>query len=104
MPEDKDSLAQVFRCVHRHYSRRINFRENWKGHLWQERFHSFVMDESFLLATVRYTEINPVRARLCKAATDWSLSIVVAALLDGCLKSGRLANAHRVSGIQPGVC
>lgn len=31
--------------AHRRYTRMINFREGWKGHLWQERFHSFVMDE-----------------------------------------------------------
>jgi putative transposase len=74
VPEYKDSLARLFRFVHRHYSRRINFRENWKGHLWQERFHSFVMDERYLLATVRYAELNPVRARLCAAPTDWPWS------------------------------
>ena len=61
VPQQKDSLAALFHHVHRHYSRRINFRENWKGHLWQERFHSFVMDERYLIATVRYTELNPVR-------------------------------------------
>ena len=74
VPEEKDSLARLFRYVHRHYSRRINFRENWKGHLWQERFHSFVMDERYLLATVRYTELNPVRAALCARAQDWPWS------------------------------
>jgi len=30
-----DSLAMLFRQVHRHYTRRINFRKNWRGHLWQ---------------------------------------------------------------------
>ena len=58
--EYKDNLARLLRFVHRHYSRRINFRGNWKGHLWQERVHSFVMDERYLLATVRYTELNQV--------------------------------------------
>ncbi len=74
VPESKESLAQLFRHVHRHYTRRINFRMNWRGHLWQERFHSFVMDESYLLATVRYTERNPVRAGLCLTAADWEWS------------------------------
>ena len=74
VPEQKDSLARLFRCVHRHYSRRINFREQWRGHLWQERFHSFVMDERYLLATVRYTELNPVRARLSVNPGDWPWS------------------------------
>ncbi len=74
VPGEKAGLATLFRHVHRHYSRRINFRENWKGHLWQERFHSFVMDERYLLATVRYTELNPVRARLCGAPQEWPWS------------------------------
>ena len=71
VPEHEDSLASLFRMVHRHYTRRINFREHWRGHLWQERFHSFVMDESYLLATVRYTEMNPVRAGLCAKPDEY---------------------------------
>ncbi len=74
VPDEEDSLARLFGFVHRHYTRRINFREKWKGHLWQERFHSFVMDENYLLATVRYTELNPVRANLCRLPEDWHWS------------------------------
>ncbi len=74
VPEQEDSLARLFRYVHRRYSRRINFREKWRGHLWQERFHSFVMDEPYLMATVRYTELNPVRAGLCATPGDWPWS------------------------------
>ena len=58
----------------------INFREGWKGHLWQERFHSFVMDEQHLLAAVRYVERNPVRARLCARPQDWPWSSAAAHL------------------------
>lgn len=74
VPEEKASLSRLFRQVHRHYTRHINFREQWKGHLWQERFHSFVMDERYLLATVRYVELNPVRARLCDKPENWQWS------------------------------
>ena len=49
----------------RRYTRAINGRKHWCGHLWQERFHAFPMDETHLLATVRYVERNPVAARLC---------------------------------------
>jgi putative transposase len=76
VPESKDSLAIFFRHVHRLYTRRINLRERWTGHLWQERFHSFVMDEDHLIAAVRYTELNPVRARLCQYVEDWPWSSV----------------------------
>ncbi len=74
VPQDKAGLARLFRHVHRGYTRRINFREKWKGHLWQERFHSFVMDEQYLLAAVRYVELNPVRAKLCVHPRDWKWS------------------------------
>lgn len=31
--------------AHGRYSRVVNVREGWKGHLWQERFHSFMKDK-----------------------------------------------------------
>ncbi len=74
VPEYSDSFARLFRFVHRQYTRRINRRENWKGHLWQERFHSFVMDEEYLLTAVRYVELNPVRANLCDYPEEWNWS------------------------------
>lgn len=33
-----------------------------RGHLFQGRFSSYCMDERYLLAAVRYIELNPVRA------------------------------------------
>ena len=60
--------------AHRRYTRRINFREKWRGYLWQGRFASFVMDEPYLLAAARYVEANPVRANLVGDAADWPWS------------------------------
>lgn len=74
VPSESDSLAALFRVVHKSYASSINARNGWQGHLWQERFHSFVMDEAHLLAAVRYIELNPVRARLCQSAVDWPWS------------------------------
>lgn len=74
VPNEEVSLARLFRQVHRKYALRINERENWRGHLWQERFHSFVMDDAHLMAAVRYTELNPVRAGLCTRPEDWPWS------------------------------
>ena len=74
VPAEEDSLARLFRRVHREYTRAINFRHKWRGHLWQERFNSFVMDEEYLLATVRYVELNPVKAKLCESPESWSWS------------------------------
>ena len=80
VPHHENSLALLFKEAHRRYTRRINFREKWRGHLWQERFHSFVMDETHLDATVRYVELNPVAAGLCEQPQDWRWSSVHAHL------------------------
>jgi putative transposase len=74
VPKRRDSLAAFFRQAHRTYTLAINAREGWQGHLWQERFHSFVMDESHLLAAVRYVELNPVRAGICDSPGEWPWS------------------------------
>jgi putative transposase len=60
--------------MHRRYTRMINFRHGWRGHLWQGRFSSFVMDEKHLLAASRYIEMNPVRAHLVKTPWDYPWS------------------------------
>ncbi len=74
VPQDEDGLRRALGEAHRRYTRRVNFREGWRGHLWQERFHSFAMDEDHLLAAARYVELNPVRAKLKRRARDWRWS------------------------------
>jgi putative transposase len=71
VPQAEDGLARAIGEAHRRYTRRINFREKWRGYLWQGRFASFVMDEPYLLAAARYVELNPVRAGLVADAADW---------------------------------
>jgi putative transposase len=74
VPPHEDSLRAAVAEAHRRYTRRVNFRENWRGHLWQERFASFPMDEHHLLAAARYVEQNPVRARLVREPWEWKWS------------------------------
>jgi putative transposase len=74
VPSEDDGLGATLGEAHRRYTRHVNFRHGWRGHLWQERFHSFVMDESYLMATVRYVERNPVVTRLCRKPQDWKWS------------------------------
>ena len=53
----------------------VNFRENVRGHLFQERFHSFpVTRDRHLLALVRYVERNPVRAMMVERADQYPWS------------------------------
>jgi len=74
VPAHEDGLRAAMAQAHRRYTRSINFREGWRGHLWQERFHSFVMDEPHFQALVPYVENNPVRAGLCARASAWQWS------------------------------
>ncbi len=74
VPETKDGLNLAIGEAHRRYTRQINFREGWRGHLWQGRFSSFIMEERYLLACTRYIELNPVRAGLAKEPEDWRWS------------------------------
>ena len=78
VPGKKENLRLAIGEAHRRYTRRINFREGWRGHLWQERFSSFVMDEHYLLACTRYIENNPVRAKLVENPEQWRWSSAAA--------------------------
>jgi putative transposase len=74
VPSDADGLRAALGEAHRRYTRHVNFREGWRGYLWQGRFASFPMDEPHLLACARYVELNPVRAKLARRARDWRWS------------------------------
>lgn len=74
VPQKAENLRLAIGEAHRRYTRRINFDKGWRGHLWQERFSSFIMDEQYLLACVRYIENNPVRAKLVKSPELWPWS------------------------------
>jgi len=74
VPETAEGLCRAVGEAHRRYTRHVNFREGWRGHLWQGRFGSFVMDEPHLLTAMRYVELNPVKAGLAERpeAYRWS--------------------------------
>lgn len=74
VPAREDGLRVALGEAHRRYTRCVNSREGWRGHLWQGRFASFPMDERHLLACVRYVELNPVRAGLVARAEQWPWS------------------------------
>ena len=74
LPGATESLSKFFAPLHRRYARRTNHKHDWRGHLWQERFFSVVMDEPHVLSAMRYVELNPLRAGLCKMPQDWPWS------------------------------
>ncbi len=62
VPARENALARALGEAHRRYTRRINERNGWRGHLFQDRFFSYPMDETHLLNAARYIETMPVYA------------------------------------------
>lgn len=73
VPKTGDSFMAVAE-THRRYSGHINLRNDWRGHLWQDRFSSYPLDERYLYAAVRYVERNPVRAGVVSKAWEYPWS------------------------------
>jgi putative transposase len=48
LPGTQEGLSCAIGEAYRRYMR-VNFRDGWPGHLWQERFASFPLDEGYLL-------------------------------------------------------
>ncbi len=80
VPRDSTGLQRALGEAHRRYTRQVNFREGWRGYLWQGRFASFPLDETHLHAAGRYVELNPVRAGLVTRAAAWPWSSAAAHL------------------------
>jgi putative transposase len=93
VPRTSQGLRQAFAETHRRYTRMINFREGWRGHLWQGRFWSSPMNERYLLATARYIELNPVVDGLASSPEEYRWSSAAAHLSgsdDGVVRSAPL--------------
>jgi len=74
VPSEEISLARGIGEAHRRYTRYVNFREGWRGYLFQGRFHSFPLEGGYLLAAVRYVLRNPVRAGIVRRPWDYEWS------------------------------
>ncbi len=71
VPKTQEGLAKAVAETNRRFTCHINTRYDWRGYLWQGRFISFVMDEAYLIRTLRYVENNPVRAGMVEKAWDY---------------------------------
>ncbi len=112
VPSTPDGLRAALGETHRRYTRMVNFREDWRGYLWQGRFASFAMDEAYLLACARYVELNPVRAGLVAHPGDWRWSSAAAhfagrgdALVEAAPLSERVGDwaEFLAGGLDPGL-
>ena len=74
-PSGEHALSRLMQSVGQRYARHVNTTYNRTGTLWEGRFKSAVVEsDRYLLACMRYIELNPVRARMVDtaAAYRWS--------------------------------
>lgn len=74
VPLKADGLAEALKHTHGRYASYWNAVHRSSGHLWQGRFYSCPLGPAHLWQTLRYTELNPVRAGLVKDAASWPWS------------------------------
>lgn len=78
LPHQAASMAKLLREVHMRYSQYRHAVESGSGHLWQGRYYSCAVEPARLASTMRYVELNPVRAGLASDAAHylWSSAAV----------------------------
>ncbi len=74
IPNKEDSFAKTFNSAHMRYSQYFNKKIKARGHLWQGRFYSCILDQPHLLMAAKYIERNPVRSGLAKKPWEWKWS------------------------------
>ncbi len=74
IPQTADSLAKAVGRTHLLYTQYINRMHKRSGHLWQNRFFSCPIGDSYVWQTIQYVENNPVRAAMCEQAIDYKHS------------------------------
>jgi hypothetical protein len=63
------------------YAEWFNWRHGYRGHLFQGRFWSELVDtERYLAEVARYIALNPLRAGLCRDPLDWPWSSYAATI------------------------
>lgn len=73
-PSELTTLANVFNFTHMRYSSYYNRKMKRAGHLWQGRFFSCPLDSDHFYESIRYVELNPIRAKMVDEVTDYRWS------------------------------
>jgi putative transposase len=74
-PNARDSISKTIQFVGRQYVTYVNHSYGRSGTLWEGRHKgSIVSSEEYLLACMRYIEMNPVRAGMVKTPCEYKWS------------------------------
>jgi REP-associated tyrosine transposase len=74
-PRQADSISRMMQYVGRRYVPYVNDTYGGSGSIWEGRFRaSLIQSEAYLLACMRYIELNPVRANMVAAPGQYRWS------------------------------
>lgn len=69
------AFSAFFRLVNQRFARWYNWRHGRRGQVVMERLRSpLIQDDRHLLTVMRYVDLNPVRAALCRSPKDFPWS------------------------------
>lgn len=71
VPRSETALAAAIGETHRRYTVHINAKNSWRGHLFQDRFFSYAMDDRFMLRAARFIENLPVVSGIAPKAENY---------------------------------
>lgn len=70
-PKQADDLSRAVGEAHRRYTCYINEKKGWSGHLFQDRFDSYAMDEGAVSDAAHFIESLPVMAQIAPKADNY---------------------------------
>jgi REP element-mobilizing transposase RayT len=74
-PHDAPALPEILHSPKSYMAHEANKLLHREGQFWQEDyFDRYIRDAKHFSAAVAYVENNPVKAHLCRRATDWPYS------------------------------
>jgi putative transposase len=74
IPNHEQSLAKAIGRTNFLYTQYVNRMHGRSGHLWQNRFYSCAMDDTYFWRSLRYIEQNPVRAKMVRVPWSYPFS------------------------------
>lgn len=81
-PQKADNLGRAIGEAHRRYTRYINEKKDWRGHLFQDRFYSCALDETAVIDAGHFIETLPVVAGIAPRPENYLWSSAKAHLQD----------------------
>jgi len=80
-PSNKDSLSKFMQILGRRYVGYFNKKYNRKGTLWEGRYKSSIVEDSYVLYVMRYIESLPIQKNIVDEPTKYKFSSIHCNLL-----------------------